>query len=383
MSKRKLKIAFICTGSSGLSFYRAFQPAMAIKQMGLAEVSVLFYRHQDTMGQPWEVDFLNNPAIPDVIESHFKWADVVVCMKLVMPHSLEHIANCARKYGKCLLTEIDDAIFSTSYYNGAANFHRAGDFLTQVFANQVQASDGLIVSTPYLKDYYLKYHKSVHVVENAIDLSLWRSITPQRGPEVNLGWMGGASHNEDLALVKDAIFKVIEKDNVWFKCLHGTPDFFKGNKKIKWDSVFKPIDKYPRWVSKAGFNIGIAPLLDNTFNRSKSNLRWLEMSAMGIPTVASPLNHFKETIEHGVTGFLASTHEEWISYLLRLIDEPELRENVGRNARNQVKEHWNPKLMGRKMLSAIKEIRDAVINPVGTCFVGRTEGVRSAERALV
>lgn len=382
MPKRQLKIAFICTGSSGLSFYRAFQPAMAIKKMGLAEVSVLFYRPQDTMGQPWEVDFLNNPAIPDAIESHFQWADVVVCMKLCMPHTLEHIVNCARRYGKCLITEIDDAIFSTSYYNSAVNYHRPGDFLTQVFANQLQMSDGVIVSTPYLKNYYEKYHKSVHVVENAIDLSLWRPITPPRRPEVNLGWVGGASHNEDLGLIKEAVFKVLERDGVGFNCLHGTPDFFKGHKKIRWNTTFKAINKYPKWVSKAGFDIGLAPLMDNAFNRSKSNLRWLEMSAMGIPTVASPLNHFKETIEHGVTGFLANSTEEWITHLLRLIDEPALRENVGKNARNEVKEKWNPKLLGRKMLTTIKEIHHAVVNPIRLGNAYRAAGGRPVEQYL-
>jgi len=47
--------------------------------------------------------------------------------------------------------------------------------------------------------------------------------------------------------------------------------------------------------------------------------------ALGIPTVATPLGSNPEVIEHGVTGFLADSEEEWIDYLSLLINDHKLR----------------------------------------------------------
>ena len=53
------------------------------------------------------------------------------------------------------------------------------------------------------------------------------------------------------------------------------------------------------------FDIAIAPSAENNLFRGKSDLRWLEASALGIPLVAHP-DVYPE-IEDGVTGVHART----------------------------------------------------------------------------
>jgi Glycosyltransferase len=162
------------------------------------------------------------------------------------------------------------------------------------------------------------------------------------------------------------MFRVLEKHkNVTFKILHGIPDFFKNHKKIKLYKAFKPVTKYPQWVVRQGFDIGVAPLVDNNFNRGKSNLRWLEYSAMKVPTVASPLPHFTQSIRHGETGFIANTPEQWEHYLTLLINDAEKRKQIGQNAYDEVKNNWSLKSLGEKYETAIKELSNAEPNTVG------------------
>ena len=69
------------------------------------------------------------------------------------------------------------------------------------------------------------------------------------------------------------------------------------------------------------FDVAIAPSAENNQFRGKSDLRWLEASALGIPLVAHP--DVYPDIEDGVTGVHASTPDEVEAALLRLIDDAE------------------------------------------------------------
>jgi hypothetical protein len=84
------------------------------------------------------------------------------------------------------------------------------------------------------------------------------------------------------------------------------------------------------------FDVGLAPLTDNVFNRSKSGLRLLEHSWCGVPTVASDYPPYSDT---GIPCRLASTETEWWRYLDELISCPELRASLAASARKHVSEH--------------------------------------------
>jgi glycosyltransferase involved in cell wall biosynthesis len=87
----------------------------------------------------------------------------------------------------------------------------------------------------------------------------------------------------------------------------------------------------------ADFDVALAPAGRGGFFRGKSDLRWLEAGALGIPVIADPAVY--PEIEHGVTGFHAETPAEMRSILLELIADAALRAGVGRAARDHVAAH--------------------------------------------
>lgn len=366
---RKLRILFIPTNVSGVQFYRCWQPAEALRAMG-HKVAVLWYTSKYLSMAPWEQDILSEQygeGIQRDIEMGCNWADVVVWMALHTPHTLDLFHTMKIRYAKPTLTEMDDYIFSVPTKNMASTVYHPGASLTKIALEQMKSSDGLICSTPYLSDQYAGLCKKRWVVENVIDLRPWRVRSPRRQGPITIGWMGGGSHNEDHEMIKEAVKETISKNkNVRFSYVSGCPcpEFFEGINRLDWKFDFQTIDKYPKFIGKFNFDIGIAPLVDNNFNRGKSNLRWLEYSALGIPTVASPLPHFKESIAHDKTGFLSYTYDDWISSLQRLISAPELRDTIGKAARLEVKDKWNLKSAGLKYEAAIKELLDASTNSV-------------------
>jgi len=57
---------------------------------------------------------------------------------------------------------------------------------------------------------------------------------------------------------------------------------------------------------------------------------------VGVPTVASATEPFRQAITDGVDGYVAHTETEWQEKLERLIVHPEERQNMGRQARQSV-----------------------------------------------
>jgi len=92
------------------------------------------------------------------------------------------------------------------------------------------------------------------------------------------------------------------------------------------------IEVYP--ASMSLFDVAFAPSAEDNMARGKSDLRWLEASALRIPLVAHP--DLYPEVEDGVTGMTARTAPEAEEALLRLIDDPELRERIGRQAHEYV-----------------------------------------------
>jgi len=82
-------------------------------------------------------------------------------------------------------------------------------------------------------------------------------------------------------------------------------------------------------------DIALAPLQPNEFNRGRSELKFLQFAAMGVPVVATMMPPYA-VIEHGVTGFTVPPSLSWRAPLLNLLDDSALRRRIGDAARNFV-----------------------------------------------
>jgi glycosyltransferase involved in cell wall biosynthesis/SAM-dependent methyltransferase len=90
-------------------------------------------------------------------------------------------------------------------------------------------------------------------------------------------------------------------------------------------------------------DINIAPLeLNNAFNEAKSELKIFEAALMGVPTVASATEPYRNAIETGVDGFVATTTDDWRKALAVLCDNADLRRVMGAKARERSLRDFGP-----------------------------------------
>jgi glycosyltransferase involved in cell wall biosynthesis len=77
--------------------------------------------------------------------------------------------------------------------------------------------------------------------------------------------------------------------------------------------------------------------------------------AAGLPVIASPVGVNSEIVDHGITGFLASSTEEWVKYLRILKDDLELRRTMGLAGRRIVEKKYSLEIVSPKLVSILKE----------------------------
>ena len=80
--------------------------------------------------------------------------------------------------------------------------------------------------------------------------------------------------------------------------------------------------------------------------------------AMGLPCVATAVGTTPLIIRDGENGLLVRTEEEWLSALIRLLDDPELRRRLGEAARRDAVAKYSTKAIAaqyRAVLSSTLE----------------------------
>jgi hypothetical protein len=82
---------------------------------------------------------------------------------------------------------------------------------------------------------------------------------------------------------------------------------------------------WPGAISQLG--IGICPLADTVFNSAKSHLKPAELSAAGVPWIASPRAEYRKLHALGA-GLLAEHTSDWYHLLRQLLDSAGQREEL-------------------------------------------------------
>lgn len=344
------------TLNAGCTFYRMQQFVVEMRRMGY---EVAYRGHSPGYAGPcmWEQNL--DQRIIEEFEKLMTIADIIVFQPVHTPQSAALVSGIKDYSQKPILAEYDDDVFAVSCENLSYQYTQPGGDAEWFNKDQMMNSDGLIVSTDHLNKRYSALNKKIYTVPNAIDFNLWDNA--KRGREhkrIRIGWVGGASHSGDLRLVKDAIYRILDRHKnveIYFH-MGGLPKKWMLDKPRfhafhKWFTI----DKYHQGFAKYNFDIGIAPLRDTEFNRGKSNLRFLEFGALHIPIVASNVQPYKETIKHGKTGFLAIEPEEWYEHLDYLVRNETARKKMGERAYRLVKKKYNIHRMTKKYLKVLKK----------------------------
>lgn len=253
----------------------------------------------------------------------------------------------ARAQDKVIVYEIDDLLSELPEVH--PDFHQYKKVRASILTAIIEA-DAVTCSTPAIAEYVRDFNPHVWVLPNYLNDNLWhlRTITrPTGGPAdkpLTIGYLGTHSHRPDLEMVIPTLVRILERygDAIRLRLWGISPQSdLIGRNNVEWLSLgMVDYAQFASYFSKQECDIFIAPLLDNQFNRSKSSLKFLEYSVLGVAGVYSQIKPYESVVVQGVNGFLANTPDEWEVYLTRLIENPDLRYQMGLEAQATLKRDW-------------------------------------------
>ena len=301
---------------------------------------------------------LTHPALADAVEVTHGTAEAIPdCDLLVVErHTLwpyerqldgfERVRARCRARGVPVVYELDDNLLDL--HHDAPWEPYTGDALRGVVTFLIRQADGVIVSTPALAERLASLRPGVLVVPNALDERLFES-GPERGaPDSSvftIGYMGTFTHEADLRMVLAPLRALLRRHagRVRLELVgvaeHRVASLFEGLQFRGRETG--GADAYPRFVpwirQNLRWDVAIAPLEDDAFTRCKSDLKYLDYGALGIPGVFSDVRPYRDTVRHRETGLLAANDEKaWADALEEIVSDTALRARLAANARSEV-----------------------------------------------
>jgi glycosyltransferase involved in cell wall biosynthesis len=258
-----------------------------------------------------------------------------------------------------------------------------------------------------------KFNKRVYVLPNAINPEEKQyTPTPEKSDRVRIGWLGGSSHLEDLKLLNGVVNKmkssnlldkvqfvlcgfdlrgnvtmidpqtgqqtqrpIKPQESVWYQyekiftdnystisedykkhLLSYTKDEYSNVSNEPYRRVWtKPVSTYASNYNL--FDISLAPLTDNMFNKVKSQLKVIESGFHKKALIAQnfgpyqidlvnarvkALDNSENTFFDGGNAYLVNNNsKDWYQFIKRLVENPEQIEILSNNLYNTVKDKYS------------------------------------------
>ena len=263
-------------------------------------------------------------------------------------NAYETMVSIAHEKKVPIIFDLDDLLFELpENHPDRKSGHFSEALLPMYYA--VLEADVITVSTQRLAEYLLFYNKNVHLIPNYLNDEIW-NINPDFSKFDNaeqfiiIGYMGGHSHKPDILMVLPVLRKLLEKypERLRFKFWGITPpDELEQISKSLWNPPpsYTYVD-FAAFFQKESADIVIAPLQNDLFNSCKSPIKFLEYSANLLPGVYSNLSPYTNVVTDGYNGMLAISEDDWLNKLSILIEHPELRSEISKNALITIKNNW-------------------------------------------
>jgi hypothetical protein len=247
---------------------------------------------------------------------------------------VKELRRVSNDMGFKLLYEVDDIVFK----NDIPDYNRCKDaFVSQDIIDSILEIMGMMdeitVTCKYMKEYYQEKtgNKKITVIPNYApkfwldrfyDKNKVEELYEKNKKRPRILYSGSGTHvdvlnrtgfNDDFGHVTQAIIKARKKFKfVWKGCYPLALKPYIDNGEMEYID-WSPLPDYPKGLFDTNCNAVFAPLVDNTFNKSKSNIKIVESGALGMPGAFQDLCTYEEADVKFKTGDQLINQLEYIT----------------------------------------------------------------------
>lgn len=362
----KPKILSLPVDRGGCGWYRVRQIFRELIRQGLADVHIL-----------------DGKESQEQLEASIQVADVI----LARNGTDQMVELIKSRYGKKVVFDHDDNTFgilpSNQHYvdhgtedvwvpipgeedvrplwvTGVTNgFDKYRNLRRQLDLRFILASSDLVTSpTAHLSGFWKNFNDNVAMIPNLISKEYYppKWDTKDKGKEnLRIGWQGGVSHFGDIESVHKPLRSILQSNKTVEMHMVGSsyPVLFKGYESRVQTYPWIDFQAHGYRMRSLDLDIAIIPLADQEFNTFKSEIKFTELAALGVPCLVKDMKPYvvdDEICVDGVNCLTYKTEAEFKEKLQMLIDDPKLRKDLAKRAKawaykNRDLEKWAPAIL--------------------------------------
>ncbi len=256
------------------------------------------------------------------------------------------------KTGVPIVFDFDDSIWLNDTSEGNQNL--AWLKKTEKTADICHYANLVTVGNQYLANYAKQHNNNVFILPTTLDTNYHKPIECNKNRNtICIGWTGTTTTLKHYDTAIPVLKKLKEKygDKIYFKVVVNSTEWNRDIevKLVEWS-------KESEIYELCEFDIGIMPLPNDEWSRGKCGFKGLQCMALEMPVIMSPVGVNIDIVKHGVNGFLANDENEWFNTLCNLIDDENLRINIGKAGRKTVIDDYSVANWQKKIIDKLESL---------------------------
>ena len=301
---------------------------------------------------------VHGTTVMNVDPRYYIQAKGVRIQRQATPQQLEFVKflrQLANQNNFRLIYEIDDICFAEDIPDYNKYKTAFTDPVIRKSAQEMMAMcDEITVTCPFMRDYYREKtgNDNVTVIPNFMpkfwldrfyDANRTMESYDRNKNKPRILYAGSGAHfdveqrvkfKDDFYHVNDIIRKTVDKYQWVFLGAHPLPiiDLVRSGK-VEFHP-WKKLYEYGQGLYDLNVNMLVAPLQDNIFNRSKSDLKYIEASALGLPIACQDMC----TYENAPIKF--KTGDEMVDQIDKTLQDRKRYKAICKKARQYAETRW-------------------------------------------
>lgn len=271
-------------------------------------------------------------------------ADIIIFVRSYLPSTYRYLKLANQMKKRTVYCTDDHFLALPANSQLGSTFHHESN--KRAYIQFLKNSHVVRVPSKYFARHIKRHYRKGKVVyfPGCVDFSLFDKLKRSRRNDdtIVIGYEGGAKP-EAFKPVIPAFDRILREygDKVRLKFYGFMPDELKNRAQVSFQSEFIGYRDFIKNLYVNRWDIGIAPLQNTLMHNCKSNNKFREYAACGIPGIYSESPVYSDWVTHKETGYIVpNTERGWYRGLKDMIDHPSLRAGISKKAYRLAKKRF-------------------------------------------